>query len=229
MAKAERTRPRVHRLEPERPAQDHDLRVLAAHRGTADRVDAGHVGRGARRARTRRRRRALRSKRPPCSNASPTATTTTRRRSPCTRNSRRFELGRLRRGWNSTAKSPSSPERAAASARRPRSLLAEQGCKVVCAARRDRRRAGADPRHDRRDRPHDHRRGRHRDRGADQPRQGRRGRAHDRGDRRAVRPGRHARQQRRDHVPRRPRPRHEALRPRDAGRPARAAASRSGR
>ncbi len=103
-------------------------------------------------------------------------------------------------------------------------MLAERGCKVVCAARatdatpvpipgtidetvRKITDAGGD-----------------RDCGADQPRQGRRGRAHDRGHRRALRPGRHARQQRRDHVPRRPRPRHEALRPPHAGRPAGAAA-----
>ena len=44
-------------------------------------------------------------------------------------------------------------------------LLAERGCKVACAARADRRGAAADSRHDRRHGPQDHRRGRRGDRG----------------------------------------------------------------
>ncbi len=85
MAKAERHGQRVRRLEPERPAQDDDLRVLAAHRGTTDGIDAGYVGRGARRRSTATTPTASRSRRRSCSNVSPTVTTTTRRHSRCTR------------------------------------------------------------------------------------------------------------------------------------------------
>ena len=155
-------------------------RTRCASRERPDGVDAAHVGRGARtrstrgdreRARLRGARRARTGRR--------TASTTTRRRSPSTRSLPDAVAGRFR-GWNSTAKSRSSPERAAGVGAATALMLAERGCKVVCAAPRDRRRAGADSRHDRRDGPPDHRRGRRRDRGADQPRQGRRGRAHGR-------------------------------------------------
>ena len=61
----------VRRLEPERPAQDDDLRVLAAHRGTADRVDAGRRGTRCTTRSTAATRTRSRSRRRPCSNASP--------------------------------------------------------------------------------------------------------------------------------------------------------------
>ena len=126
-----RTGQRVRRLEPERPAQDDGVRVLAAHRGAADRVDARRVGRGRRRARRRRRAARCRSRRPTCSTASTTVGdlyADVAHRAPGAARA----LGSA--AWSSTGRSRSSPARAAASARRPRCCSPSAGARS-CARR----------------------------------------------------------------------------------------------
>ena len=224
MAKDEAAGPGVRRLEPERPPQDDRRARTRCASANGRRSRRRSVGRGRRRARRRRSRRAARSRRPPSSTASTTLgdlyadTLTVHQELPDALGSR---------AWTSTARSRSSPARAAASAPRPRSRSRERGCKVACAAPRDRRGAAADPRHDRRDRAPHHRRGRRRDRGADEPRRRRRGRAHGR-DARSTRFGRVDILVNNAAItfPGDLDLADEALRPRHAGRPARAAASR---
>ena len=180
----------------------YSLRIAAA----ADGVDAGHVGRGRATRSTAATPTRSTSRRPTCSSASTSSATSTRRRSPSQQELPDRSRSVLADGPR-RARSRSSPARAAASARRPRSRSPSAGARSCARRARPTRRplpipgtiddtvrritdAGGDG-----------------DRGADEPRRRRRGRAHGRDDRRALRPGRHPRQQRGDHVPRRPRPR----------------------
>ena len=72
----------LHRLQPERRAQDDRLRVLAARARATDRLDAGHVGRGARLPRGRRSAAARLRRRPGASRAWRSTATCSR---PCSR------------------------------------------------------------------------------------------------------------------------------------------------
>ena len=126
--------PRVRRLEPERQPQDNRVRVLVAHPGAADGVDAGFVGRGrsrgrrGRRGRTHvrngRRRRTRRAARRPVR----------RRRSPCTRSFRRSRFAREEPRWIRTGRDRHrrEPRRRSGDGVAAR---ARAGCKVACAAR----------------------------------------------------------------------------------------------
>ena len=80
------------RLEPERRAQDHGQRVLAAREGAPDGLHAGHLGRGrgARRSGAAAPRRSP-SSTPTCSSASSATATCSRRCSRCSRSCRSSE------------------------------------------------------------------------------------------------------------------------------------------
>ena len=207
MKKEQRRRQGVRRLEPERRAQDdRRARTRCAARNAptvsapvswdevSDALDAERSRRPD--VRGRRGARTGRAARRPL------------RRRTCELEQELPALGRqsTERRWSSTARSRSSPARAAASAPRPRSRSRDAGVAVACAARATdadplplpgtiddtvRRITDAGGERARRARPTSlddedvERDGRH--------------------DRRALRPARHPREQRRDHVSRRPR------------------------
>ena len=174
----------VRRLEPERPAQDDGVRVLAAPARPPDGVDAARLVGGAKPRSTPATTTRSRSKRPTCSHRVDAARRPLRRLADAAPGAARA-LGSP--PWSSPARSRSSPVHRGASAPRPRSCSRSAGCKVACAARATDDVTAADSRHDRRHRAPHRRGGRRRDRGADEPRARRRGRAHGRDDARALR------------------------------------------
>ncbi len=132
MAKAETPGQGVRRLESERPAQDDGLRVLAAPARPADRLDAAGAGTKSHDALDAATATRSRSRRPTCSSASPSTATSTPTRSRCSRSCPRSSVA----AWNSTGKvAIVTGASARCRAPRPRCCSRERGCKVVCAAR----------------------------------------------------------------------------------------------